>query len=921
MGGVDAVDGAAGEPRASPEPAVGANHGSGDHAGPERPFTLGVLSLFVGGFYFGDILTGIAATAARHGAQVLAVQTADPWARDGSQPAPYLPLACDHLDGVLVIADALRDEDRRHLAALGKPVVTISAHNPLPRYPSVFPDNRGGAAEAVRHLLSHGHRRIGFVGWLEQADILLRYEGYRSALLDAGISPDPSLVFTANDNIERGGREAAAALLAAGIPCTAVLAATDLNALGLMEALAAAGQRVPEDLAVIGFDDIEMAQLSMPSLSSVRQRFGVLGTTAAEYILNALAGDPVPGGPILLPTVLICRHSCGCAEEQALPTSASDLAYGTGTWRATLATELALRVVWPSRPHEGILPEAVWPGVATIIAGLEAAVLGVAGPPSGFLRNAWQDACLRAANAEVLQTTLALLEQAGKARLHVERVAGHAVGGRLDGFLAAAREHIVQCSAQRGVRASRTHEAALQQSYHLGMTMFRPRSGKVADLEWAGHTALRRCCLALWEDDVGPGATRVLVVHGSYTAPGLLGEEVLVGTRLALEAFPPAAFLHACVDAEGSQTVLVVPLGTTERAWGYLAVVGPAEGQFYEAHNTLRHWAALCTAALEHEALGREAAQQRRLLAEREQRFRALVEQASDLVLILAGDGVIRYASPSHERLLGVAVVDLEGTPIASRLHPDDMPGLRKGLAAAARQDGAIRVGELHIRHADGAWRTLETLANDRTADHAVQGIILNSRDITERKVAEAALLHLALHDSLTGLPNRALLHDRLDTALRSAERAVTPLALCLLDLDRFKEVNDTLGHQAGDRLLQEVAGRVRSALRASDTVARLGGDEFAILLPGANRETAIAVVGRICRALSAPLELKGYRPDVAGSIGIALFPEHGSDPSTLLAHADVAMYAAKHAGGGYALYDTALDTRGQHFSAHDRGS
>jgi diguanylate cyclase (GGDEF)-like protein/PAS domain S-box-containing protein len=188
--------------------------------------------------------------------------------------------------------------------------------------------------------------------------------------------------------------------------------------------------------------------------------------------------------------------------------------------------------------------------------------------------------------------------------------------------------------------------------------------------------------------------------------------------------------------------------------------------------------------------------------------------------------------------------------------------------------------------------------------DGQVIGMMGISRDITELKLVQEHLSHQALHDPLTGLPNRALLYDRLDQVLRVSQREQLPFALCLLDLDRFKEVNDTLGHQRGDRLLQEVATRVHGALRDSDTVARLGGDEFAILLPGAGVEGAVTVATRIRHAFEAPLDLDGHFPDIVGSIGIALFPLHAPDGTALMACADIAMYAAKQAGGGYALFD-----------------
>ncbi len=175
-------------------------------------------------------------------------------------------------------------------------------------------------------------------------------------------------------------------------------------------------------------------------------------------------------------------------------------------------------------------------------------------------------------------------------------------------------------------------------------------------------------------------------------------------------------------------------------------------------------------------------------------------------------------------------------------------------------------------------------------------------RDITERKELEARLRHQSLHDALTGLPNRALLHDRLDQALLVAGRDAGSLALLLMDLDRFKRVNDTLGHQYGDLLLQGVSQRLHGALRASDTVARLGGDEFAVVLPAIDEARAIGVVRYIGEALVEPFMVEEHRLSVAASIGMALYPAHGHDGATLLRRADMAMYAAKRARSGYAV-------------------
>jgi diguanylate cyclase len=171
-----------------------------------------------------------------------------------------------------------------------------------------------------------------------------------------------------------------------------------------------------------------------------------------------------------------------------------------------------------------------------------------------------------------------------------------------------------------------------------------------------------------------------------------------------------------------------------------------------------------------------------------------------------------------------------------------------------------------------------------------------------------AASQHQALHDPLTGLPNRELFGDRVEQAIRASDRGLQPASLLLLDLDRFKDVNDTLGHHHGDRLLGEVAARLTGTLRAVDTVARLGGDEFAVLLPDATADGAAAVAQKVRAALHQPLTLDGVGLDLDASIGIAVYPDHGGDAAELLQHADVAMYAAKQAHAGFVVYDPAVD-------------
>ena len=244
----------------------------------------------------------------------------------------------------------------------------------------------------------------------------------------------------------------------------------------------------------------------------------------------------------------------------------------------------------------------------------------------------------------------------------------------------------------------------------------------------------------------------------------------------------------------------------------------------------------------------------------------------------------------------------------------------------AVAGDGHDRMVECRIQTADGKtmWlRHQARLIPDRTGSHPeLWGV---TTDITADKVAEREarvvrernrtlesrvidLRKQALEDPLTGLPNRTLFDDRLQAALRNAGRSHDPVTVLMLDLDRFKEINDTKGHQAGDTVLKHVALRLRIALRAQDTPARLGGDEFACLLPNTGTEGAVHTAQRIVHAFDDPIEFGGEAFPVGVSVGLASYPDNGSDAATLLADADAAMYQAKANGGGYALGWTAAE-------------
>jgi len=294
-------------------------------------------------------------------------------------------------------------------------------------------------------------------------------------------------------------------------------------------------------------------------------------------------------------------------------------------------------------------------------------------------------------------------------------------------------------------------------------------------------------------------------------------------------------------------------------------------------------------------------------LENREQRFRALVEKSWSGVALLNSDLAFCYAGASTERLLGYTEDDLAGTSFLGYVHPREREILREVLSALAAGSSNESHAELRFRHRSGIWIWLEAFAQNMLHEPSVGAIVLNYRDVTQRKATEKQLEYQAYYDALTGLPNRLLFRDRVVNAIAQAHRNRRGVAVMYLDLDHFKLVNDGLGHSLGDALLSEVAARLQSCVRASDTISRLGGDEFTILLIDTSSSEAIAGVARkILQSFAHPFRVEGHELFVTASIGISIFPGDGEEVETLLKCADSAMYRAKELGRNQAQMFTA---------------
>ncbi|MGP4045215.1 putative bifunctional diguanylate cyclase/phosphodiesterase [Streptomyces sp. 2A115] len=290
-------------------------------------------------------------------------------------------------------------------------------------------------------------------------------------------------------------------------------------------------------------------------------------------------------------------------------------------------------------------------------------------------------------------------------------------------------------------------------------------------------------------------------------------------------------------------------------------------------------------------------------LAQTENHFRSLVQGSSDVIMIAAPNGILQYVSPAASGVYGRPAEELKGSELASLIHPEDLGcvvhEVRRFLAANPAEEPTTRI-ECRFKSGDGGWLNVESTVNRHHG-----GLIFNSRDVTERVRLQAQLQHNAEHDPLTDLPNRALFTKRVGQALSGRRSSDRGTAVLFIDLDGFKAVNDTIGHQAGDELLVQAARRLQDAVRQGDTASRLGGDEFAALIVGdgtrdrtARERHIFELADRLRVTLSQPYTIDGNDVRVAASIGVA-FSEPGLGAGELLRNADLAMYRAKAAGKG----------------------
>jgi PAS domain S-box-containing protein len=761
--------------------------------------TIGLLLPRLNAGYDLDVLTGAHAVARQRGIRLIAF-----WGTPGDILGPGL--ARDQIDGWVAVLNIPNPEGIRDLAQSQRPMVIIGALVPDLICPQVLPDNRGGVHAAVRHLIDHGHRRIAFVGDLRIDDIRERYEGYRAALTERGLPLDPGLVFGSVEYHGHGpqgfGGFVVQQIIERNFPCSAAFAANDICAFEMLQATKAAGYHVPQNLAVVGFDDLVEAQHTTPPLTTVRQSYPALGRLAAELLLAQLDGQAVSPGPAYAPTALMVRRSCGCTSGSAVSVSTLEDRYTATGWQERLAQDLVQMALHPLPPDPATPATHIWPGVVVLLDGLAATTIGTTPPAVDDLARAWEQALTLTTNIEILHALLDRLQQAGIQRLAAAEDPS-AARARLQVFLDAARLELARAGQSHNLARVKVYENLMQANYAVSMALLKQEGGSAARLAWMRQTPLSWGCLGLWSD-----TPPTLVVSGTYRRDS--GAAVPVGAHYTAATFPPLDNTPTAAQADGPEVVMLLPVRTATRDWGMLAVCGLFTSRATQSSDAdVRLWATLLGAALERESLlGSLADAESTLRVAYEQRL--LTENIHDLIFVLDHLGHYLYASPSFQQVLGYRPQALLGGSVFDLVHPDDLATVREQWTYIITP--GMSQATFRARHADGSWRWLET-----SGTVIVQGdpsIVLVGRDITERKRAEMALT-----------AERNLLRTLIDTL---------PDEIYIKDAhSRFLNANTTVARSQGVSTPEELIGKTDFDLMPYEEAAKHYRAEQAILQSG----------------------------------------------------------------------------------------
>ncbi|WP_437735694.1 substrate-binding domain-containing protein [Sorangium sp. So ce1335] len=601
---------------------------------------IGVASLFCDNSFNAAVFAGMHRAARERGYKLL-VYYGSP------RTALERGLGLHHIAGWIAMysTDGLEE-----LTSGGAPAVIFCAPAFDPRCPVVRAENHESIRRLVDHLVGLGRRRIAYIGKATSGDFVERGAAFDEALRARGLEADLNLLSSFHEcSILYAEKRLGELLDRDGRFCDAIVAGNDEMAIGAIRAIQARGYRVPGDIAVVGFDDISLAQHCEPPLTTMRQSPELLGLMAVELLAGLLAGRPPPRPVTRVPAELVVRRSCGSAAWDAGLLAPEELDAPGGDWQRDLAWRLnaVLEGAAPAPPGDRPL---VWPEAEVIARGLGAALAGAEPPEVAELERAFDGAVEHSDRIEVLLAVVGQIEETAAALAGGSAPAGAA--GAVETFLGRARLAQQRALAASERRGARSIERLVRANMAITGLLASRQVCTDDRLGWLKHTAVRVGCLALWADDRGP-AGRELILDSVHT--GDPGVAALVGRRYKAGHFPPPELFDAAAPDEPGGHVVLVPVAGAQRDWGTLVLGGLYTESFADNLQPLSMWVSLLVAAFEHHAMEDALHAERDMLAAAYERERALSSTVREL------------GCPVIPLLPGVLLISLTGAIDASR--------------------------------------------------------------------------------------------------------------------------------------------------------------------------------------------------------------------------------------------------------------
>ncbi|MDC7218992.1 MAG: EAL domain-containing protein [Spirochaetales bacterium] len=850
-----------------------------------RP-TIAVLVASMNSFYQEGIMRGVADGAEERGVNLVVysggpLKSPDPMAQ--SREAVFDLVNLDLVDGVIIPVGShtryLNEEEKKQFLDRFSSVPVVNLSTTIEGCINILPDFRPGLSQLMDHFVNdHGYKKIAFFrGPRGHLTSDVRTEMYREELKKHNLPVDENLIIYSDLGKISAQKYVAELLDDRKVECDAILTLNDSTALAVINVLKKRGLSVPGDMAVAGTMDDPAGLFFQPPLTTIKEPIYELGKEAAHALADVFEGKE-PEKEIYIPTSLVIRRSCGCKSkvQYSFKTVNDD-----EESRALADEELrgsCLEILKQSR---------CFGDSKILLKIMDEYEAGRREKDYSSFYGALKSQLNDVVQSEKVLGWLSIvariqLDLAGK----TEQLQGRGVNYELFVKLITLKNRIED-------RMAKYHKYELE--YYRSFFTYMLNSLNIA----FNLSALKTSTMDLLNITdlyisvyAGEGAHNKLARAKNIVA---IKDRNVVNVAEADLGFPSSQLIPATVAPYGERySLMVFPLSFRKKPLGFLTFnLSSSKGIIFE------NLQVIISAALKNELQIQD-------LKKAEERFSDIAHSTSNWLWETDENHEFTYCSLSVSEIIGYRDEEMLGKNIRDFSLPDGNSFYQHMMDHDSLSDR-----ECWFKHQNGNIMCLRISAKPILKNGQFTGYRGVFKDVTEQKFQEEKINHLAYYDILTDLPNRALFQEKLEKIIQRSAAHNKRFALMFIDVDRFKYINDSMGHDTGDLLLKKVAGRLGQSIRGRDVLARLGGDEFTIILPDTDEDQVITISERIMKNLIDPIKLNDSQTHITISLGIAMYPLDGDDTGSLLKKADNAMYQAKRQGrNGYVFYDRRIEQK-----------